>query len=133
MASYTVDAAGSVEDKDYTFRINGLAAADTSASDDINKLKMIEAQYDQLAGLVAAKNSLAQGWAGYNANAAQIAKGEAQLAAAKQDLESGEAEYSAKSGLQPPRYPWSNCLCLPNRNLQGHSGRSLHGVLCPHL
>jgi len=29
MASYTVDAAGSVEDKDYTFRINGLAAADT--------------------------------------------------------------------------------------------------------
>ena len=58
-------------------------------------------QYDRFAGLVSelaeAKNMLTQEWAKYHAAAAQIAEGEAQLAAAGQILESGEAEYSAKS------------------------------------
>ena len=43
MASYSVDAAGSVGDKDYTFRINGLSAAlDSSDPGYINQLKITQ-------------------------------------------------------------------------------------------
>lgn len=48
MASYTVDAMGSVGDKDYAFRINGLSAiADASAPDYINQLKMIDGRWPE--------------------------------------------------------------------------------------
>lgn len=61
------------------------------------QLDAAQAQYEQLAGLVATKHTLAQKWADYDAAAAQIAEAEAQLAAAKQKLDSGEAEYSVKA------------------------------------
>lgn len=61
------------------------------------KNQLPKAQYDQLAGLMEAKNTLAQKWAEYNAAAAGAEGAEAQLATAKQTLESRETEYSAKS------------------------------------
>ncbi|MDI6619759.1 MAG: ABC transporter permease [Clostridiales bacterium] len=51
MASYTVDATGSVGDKDYAFRINGLSETDyTSAPDYINQLKMIDGRWPEKDG-----------------------------------------------------------------------------------
>ena len=71
---------------DYLFTLDNMQA----------QIDAAQAQYDQLAGLVAAKHTLEQKWAEYNAAAAEIAEGEAQLPAAKQALENGEAEYAAK-------------------------------------
>ena len=61
------------------------------------QIQTVQAQYDQLAGLVAGKQALARKWTEYNNALLQIEQGEAQLAAARQALESGEAEYSSKS------------------------------------
>lgn len=46
MASYTVDAMGTVGDKDYSFRINGLSETnDTSDSKYINQVKMVKGRW----------------------------------------------------------------------------------------
>lgn len=61
------------------------------------QISTAQMQYDQLAGLVEAKSTLALKWAEYNAAATQAAGGEEQLVVAKQTLESGEKEWAAKS------------------------------------
>lgn len=53
-------------------------------------------QYEQLYALVNAKKDLESKWEAYNAAAAQSTGAEEQLAAAKKELEKGEAEYAAK-------------------------------------
>jgi len=74
-------------------------AAELIAQLDVMKAQLDAAQeqYDQLAGLVTMKHTLAQKWTEYNAAASQIEEGEAQLADARQTLDRGEDEYSEKS------------------------------------
>lgn len=51
MASFTVDAAGTVGDKDYTFRINGLPETGDPASPDyINQFNMVEGRWPEERG-----------------------------------------------------------------------------------
>lgn len=51
MASYTVDAAGTVGDKDYTFRINGLPETRDAASPDyMNQLNMVDGRWPEARG-----------------------------------------------------------------------------------
>ncbi len=61
------------------------------------QLDAAQEQYDQLAGLITMKHTLAQKWAEYNAAVSQIEEGEEQLTNARQTLDSGEDEYSEKS------------------------------------
>lgn len=61
------------------------------------QIQAAQEQYEQLSELIAAKQILEENWVEYNGAILQIEQGEAQLADAKQTLQSGETEYSAKS------------------------------------
>jgi putative ABC transport system permease protein len=61
------------------------------------KLDAAEQQYNQLAGLVSAKEELKRKWAEYNTAYKKIKDADAELASAKSKLDKGENEYSAKA------------------------------------